>query len=51
MLNLILHFKLTTFELKQSLNSRISKVRYTIDMEGLDNLDFTRTDINLIFKL
>ncbi len=42
--------KLTTFELKQSLNSRISKVRYTIDMEGLDNLDFSSTDINLIFK-
>ena len=43
--------KLTTFELKQSLNSRISKVRYTIDMEGLDNLDFLSTDINLMFKL
>ena len=43
--------KLTTIELKQSLSSRISKVRYTIDMEGLDNLDFTSTEINLIFKL
>jgi hypothetical protein len=42
--------KLTTLELKESLSSRISKVRYTIDMEGLDNLDFTSTNINLVLK-
>jgi hypothetical protein len=35
--------KLTTKELKQPLNSRISKVRYTIDMEGLSNRDFNTT--------
>jgi hypothetical protein len=38
--------KLTNNELIQPLNSRISKVRYSIDMEGLPNKDFLSTPIN-----
>jgi hypothetical protein len=38
--------RLTNHELIQPLNSRISKVRYTIDMEGLPNKDFLTTPIN-----
>jgi hypothetical protein len=37
--------KLTTDELAAPLNSRISKVRYTIDMEGLPCKDFLLTDL------
>lgn len=39
--------KLTQDELKFSLSSRISKVRYTIDMEGLPNFDFQLTDLEM----
>jgi hypothetical protein len=38
--------KLTTDELAAPLNSRISKVRYSLDMEGLPNIDFLLTDLN-----
>jgi hypothetical protein len=38
--------KLTNNELIQPLNSRISKIRYTIDMEGLPNKDFLLTELN-----
>jgi hypothetical protein len=38
--------KLTIDELAAPLNSRISKVRYLIDMEGLPNSDFLKTEIN-----
>lgn len=38
--------KLTTNELLAPLNSRISKVRYTLDMEGLPNKDFLLTELN-----
>jgi hypothetical protein len=38
--------KLTTDELATPLNSRISKVRYSLDMEGLPNIDFLLTDLN-----
>ena len=41
--------KLTTFELNSPLSARISKVRYTIDMQGLNNLDFLTTPIDKIF--
>jgi len=37
--------KLTTAELSQSLNPRISKVRYLLDMEGLPNLSLSEVDI------
>ena len=37
--------KLTTQELISPLNSRISKVRYTLDLEGLDSRDFLTTAI------
>jgi hypothetical protein len=37
--------KLTTDELAGPLNSRISKVRYSLDMEGLPNNDFLLTDL------
>jgi hypothetical protein len=40
--------KLTTDELSAPLNSRISKVRYLIDMEGLPNNDFMLTEIKEI---
>jgi hypothetical protein len=38
--------KLTTAELAVSLNSRISKIRYSLDMEGLPNKDFLLTELN-----
>lgn len=38
--------KLTTAELSAPLNARISKVRYSLDMEGLPNSDFLLTDLN-----
>jgi hypothetical protein len=38
--------KLTTEELVRPLSSRISKVRYIIDMEGLSSKDFLLTDLN-----
>lgn len=41
--------KLTTSELRLPLNSRISKVRYTLDLEGLFNHDFFNTHIKNIF--
>ncbi len=37
--------KLTTDELTSPLNTRISKVRYMVDMEGLSNKDFLLTDV------
>ena len=37
--------KLTANELAAPLNSRISKVRYTLDMEGLPNKDFLTTEL------
>jgi hypothetical protein len=37
--------KLTTNELAEPLNSRISKVRYSLDMEGLPSSDFLLTDL------
>jgi hypothetical protein len=37
--------KLTTDELTTPLNSRISKVRYLLDMEGLSNKDFLLTEL------
>jgi hypothetical protein len=37
--------KLTTDELSAPLNSRISKVRYTLDMEGIICSDFLLTDV------
>jgi hypothetical protein len=37
--------KLTTDQLVSSLSSRISKVRYSLDMEGLSNSDFLTTDL------
>jgi hypothetical protein len=37
--------KLTTNELSVALNNRISKIRYTIDLEGLPNDDFNTLDI------
>lgn len=40
--------KLTTDELISPLNSRISKVRYTLDFEGIDNQDFLTTVISEI---
>jgi len=36
--------KLTTRELRYPLNSRISRVRYTVDMEGLPSMDFETTE-------
>lgn len=39
--------KLTQNELKSSLNSRISKIRYTIDMEGLHSEDFDSTNLDI----
>lgn len=38
--------KLTNHELIQPLNSRLSKIRYTIDMEGLPNKDFLLTELS-----
>ena len=38
--------KMTIDELTAPLSSRISKIRYTIDMEGLPNHDFSLTDLN-----
>jgi hypothetical protein len=40
--------KLTNDELIQPLNSRINKIRYTIDMEGLPNKDFNTSLISEI---
>ena len=40
--------KLTTDELAAPLNSRITKVRYLLDMEGLPNIDFLFTDLNVV---
>lgn len=40
--------KLTTDELSSPLNSRISKVRYSLDMEGLASNDFLLTDLNAV---
>jgi hypothetical protein len=40
--------KLTKAELASPLNSRISKIRYTVDMEGLSCKDFKTTDIKVI---
>jgi hypothetical protein len=37
--------KLTTDELAEPLNSRISKLRYSLDMEGLPSRDFLLTDL------
>lgn len=37
--------KLTSQELIKPLNSRITKVRYTLDMEGIESLDFKLTKI------
>jgi len=37
--------KLTTKELSKALNNRISKIRYTIDLEGLPNDDFNTLNI------
>lgn len=37
--------KLTTDELAEPLNSRISKLRYSLDMEGLPSSDFLLTDL------
>ncbi len=42
--------KLTTKELSQPLNPRISKVRYLLDMEGLNNIEMTAVDYKKIFK-
>jgi hypothetical protein len=39
--------KLTKNELKDKLSNRISKIRYTIDMEGLSNYDFISTDLDM----
>ena len=41
--------KLTTDELRAPLSSRINKVRYTVDMEGLPNSDFHTTAIDQLF--
>jgi hypothetical protein len=38
--------KLTSSELRQPLNSRISKVRYTLDLEGLASTEFVATSMN-----
>lgn len=40
--------KLTTNELISPLSSRISKVRYSLDMEGLHNEDFLLTDLSVV---
>ncbi len=40
--------KLTNHQLNHPLPSRISKVRYTVDMEGLSNKDFENTPITEI---
>lgn len=40
--------KLTKAELASQLNSRISKIRYTVDMEGLPCKDFRTTDLKVI---
>lgn len=40
--------KLTKAELASPLNSRISKIRYTVDMEGLPCKDFRTTDLKVI---
>lgn len=39
--------KLTQNELKSSLNSRVSKIRYTIDMEGLHSEEFNTTKLDV----
>jgi hypothetical protein len=39
--------KLTQDQLKSSLNSRVSKIRYTIDMEGLHSEDFNTTNLDV----
>jgi len=41
--------KLTTNQLISPLSNRISKLRYTLDLEGLLILDFNQTKINTIF--
>ena len=41
--------RLTTGELKRPLDSRISKVRYTLDLEGLSCVDFNDENTNKIF--
>ena len=38
--------KLTTTELSIPLNPRVSRVRYLLDMEGIENIDFVETDDN-----
>lgn len=43
--------KLTTRELSNPLNTRISKVRYLVDMEGLQNTDMYLVDYKKLFKL
>jgi hypothetical protein len=42
--------KLTTKELSQPLNARISKLSYLLDMEGLTNLDLFKVDFNKFLK-
>jgi hypothetical protein len=43
--------KLTTKELQRPLNTRISKVRYLVDMEGLQNTDMFLVDYQKLFNL
>jgi hypothetical protein len=42
--------KLTSKELSQPLNSRISKLSYLLDMEGLSNIDLLKVDFKKLFK-
>jgi hypothetical protein len=42
--------KLTTKELSQPLNPRISKLSYLLDMEGLSNIDLFKIDFKKLFK-
>lgn len=42
--------KLTTNELKQPLNSRVSKVSYRVDMEGLPNINLLSMDFKNILN-
>jgi len=41
--------RLSTRELKNPLNSRISKVRYNLNLEGLNNFEFNSTNTKEIF--
>ena len=43
--------KLTTKELSSPLNTRVSKVRYLVDMEGLQNTDMYLVDYKKLFKI